>query len=292
MTLTTWLTAIRPKTLPASISPILVGAALALRDGVFNPLLFLLVVLCALFLQISVNLANDLFDGISGVDQADRIGPKRVLNSGLVSERTLYFALFLCSGIAGALGVSIVLLSDWILLVFGGLSLLAVFAYSGGPFPLASHGLGELTVFLFFGLLAVAGSYFAFTGHLSADALVLGCGVGAISAAIMLVNNTRDITTDLRAGKRTLAARLGEHRSVQLYGALLLLGWLCSIAVLPLREQSWLLGLGLAALLWWLWTLTQAMRQAPTKAYNELLAKTALYLFIYSVFCSIALVWR
>jgi len=290
MTLRTWLTAIRPKTLTASISPILVAGALAYRDGAFQPFLFLLILLCALSLQISVNLANDLFDGRSGVDQPDRLGPKRVLNEGLVSARELGYMLWGVSILAALLGLWIVVLSDWVLLLFGLLSLLAVFAYSGGPLPLASNALGEVTVFLFFGVLAVAGAYFALADRVSSEAIIFGCGVGTVSAAIMLVNNVRDIPTDLRAGKRTLAALLGVRASVYLYIALLLLGVVCATTALMSSADKWLLLCIVAVLLWRAVILGQAMQRASGREYNTMLAKTAAFLFIYSVCFSFIIV--
>lgn len=216
-----WFTAIRPKTLPASVSPVLLGAALAFHEGEFKIVIFALTLICAVLLQISVNLANDLFDARSGVDTSERLGPIRVVQSELVSEKQLIAILGFTIAIAGATGLLLVYLSSWILLIFGTLSVLVVFSYSAGPWPLASHAMGEVTVFLFFGLLAVGGSYFVHTQEVNIWAMVFGAAAGLMSAAIMLVNNIRDIQTDSAALKNTLAVRLGDNRARTLYKLLL-----------------------------------------------------------------------
>ena len=217
-----WLLAIRPKTLAASISPILLGSALAYHDGLLRPLSLLLALVCALCLQIAVNLANDWFDGRSGVDTALRQGPVRVTQAGLISPVQLLLGLGLVSAVAIVSGLWLVALSSWGLLVFGLAALLAVFAYSGGPWPLASHAMGEVTVLVFFGWLAVGGSYYVHTLQMNTMVLGFGTVAGLISAAIMLVNNIRDIGTDTPANKRTLAVVLGDNRARQLYVGLLM----------------------------------------------------------------------
>ena len=178
-----WILALRPKTLPASISPILLGSALAYSEASFNVLVFIVALLCAVFLQIAVNLANDLFDAQSGVDGVQRLGPVRVAQSGLISHSKLRIALYSTVSIAALLGLLLCGLSSWWLLLFGLASLLGVFLYSGGPYPLASHGLGEVTVLIFFGWLAVMGSYFVQTNALS----VLALGYGSVRVHRLLI---------------------------------------------------------------------------------------------------------
>lgn len=276
-----WILAIRPKTLPASISPILLGSALAYSESYFNGLVFVVAMLCAIFLQIAVNFANDLFDAQSGVDSDERLGPVRVAQSGLISHHQLTIALYIAVAIAALLGLLLCALSSWWLLVFGAASLLGVFLYSGGPMPLASHGLGELTVLVFFGLLAVVGSYFVQTHLLSGLALGYGLVAGLMSAAIMLVNNIRDITTDAPAGKRTLAVRLGDLRARRLYKLGLVAALVLHLFI------SWPLGL---------WSLLPALAIAPFlrrlllaidhrtgRQLNIQLAQTAQVLLLYCV---------
>ena len=226
-----WVLAIRPKTLPASISPVLLGSALAIHEGQFDYLVFTLTLVCALMLQIAVNLANDLFDAKSGVDSEHRLGPVRVTQSGLVTPAALKTGLLLASLAAAVSGVALAYLSSWLLLVFGIGALLAVFAYSGGPWPLASHALGEVTVFFSFGWLAVGGAYFVQTLTLDMRALGFGTVAGLFSAAIMLVNNIRDIPTDVLANKRTLAVVLGDKSARQLYKALLVASIIAHLVV-------------------------------------------------------------
>jgi 1,4-dihydroxy-2-naphthoate octaprenyltransferase len=229
--LKSWWLAIRPKTLPASISPIILGTALAYQSGYYHGLIFALALVCALFLQIAVNLANDYFDARSGVDTKDRLGPVRVSQSGLISPAAVKLALIVVSILAIVSGVALAWLSSWWLLAFGGAAVLAVFIYSGGPWPLASNALGEITVFFFFGWLAVGGTYFSLSNAISLHILGFGTVAGLLSAAIMLVNNIRDIPTDSAAGKHTLAVILGDHKARMTYRVLLLLAMIVHLVV-------------------------------------------------------------
>ncbi|TCS38905.1 1,4-dihydroxy-2-naphthoate polyprenyltransferase [Reinekea marinisedimentorum] len=226
-----WWLAIRPKTLPASISPIILGTALAYQIGFFDGLLFALALCCALLLQIAVNLANDYFDARSGVDTEHRLGPVRVSQSGLVSPEIVKRALIVVSLLAVAAGIALSWLSSWWLLAFGVGAVVAVFIYSGGPWPLASNAMGEITVFFFFGWLAVGGTYFALAGSINMHVLGFGTVAGLLSAAIMLVNNIRDIPTDSVAGKHTLAVILGDHRARMAYRLLLVAAILVHLVV-------------------------------------------------------------
>jgi 1,4-dihydroxy-2-naphthoate octaprenyltransferase len=208
-----WLLAARPKTLPAALSPVLVGTALAWRDGVFSLLPALAALLGALLLQVSVNLANDYFDYIRGVDQPDRKGPLRVTQSGLLSSGQVRGAMIGTLVIATLLGLYLIAVGGLPILLIGVASILSVLAYSGGPFPLASHGLGDLFVFIFFGLCAVCGTYYVQALTLAPLAVIGAFPVGLLITAILVVNNLRDMESDRRAGKRTLAVILGKQGS-------------------------------------------------------------------------------
>lgn len=283
-----WWLAARPKTLPASVSPILLGSALAFYYGEFRFEIFLLAMLCAMALQVAVNFANDWADAESGVDTAQRLGPARVMQSGMASKQQMLVALVVVSLIAFVSGLVLVMLSHWSLLVFGLLSLLAVFAYSSGPFSIASNGLGEVMVFLFFGLLAVAGTFFAHALTVNWSVFVYASVAGLISAAIMLVNNLRDIPTDAPAGKNTLAVRLGESKTRLLYRVMLV-----SALAIHLLASIWLSP----------WALVPAILIAPMirqrladsqrlqgTELNGLLANTAKLELMYCVFTSVLFV--
>lgn len=229
----------RPKTLSISIAPIIVGSFAAYPNISWQ--LLLLCVICALMLQITVNIANDYFDGLSGVDTHDRVGPKRLTMQKEVCNQRVKLLLVISLFISAASGIFILLNSHWLFTLFGALSLLAALAYSGGPFPLANYGLGELTVFLFFGLLAVLGSFYLQSQFIGFREWIFALMMGLPASAIMLVNNIRDIQTDRLAKKYTLAVRLGFVKSLKL---------LKFLVFTPLAGFVWL-GLG-DHVFWWL----------------------------------------
>ncbi len=212
--------AARVRTLPAAAAPVLVGTALAIQESEFNVAAFLCALLGALFIQIGTNLSNDYSDARRGADAEDRIGPVRVTAGGLVPPRQVLVATYLTFGAAVACGVYLIVVAGWVLLAIGALSILAGVLYTGGPRPYGYEGLGEVFVFLFFGVVAVVGSYYVQIQHLPWEAFVLSVPVGFLAAAILVVNNVRDIESDRRAGKRTLAVRLGRERTRALYAAL------------------------------------------------------------------------
>jgi 1,4-dihydroxy-2-naphthoate polyprenyltransferase len=230
-----WLMAARPRTLPAAVAPVLVGTALAATEGTFKWLTFVAAMLGALFIQVGTNLSNDYSDARRGADTEDRLGPVRVTAGGLVPPRQVLVATYVAFGLAVLAGVYLIVTAGWELLLVGAASILAGVLYTGGPRPYGYEGLGEVFVFLFFGLVAVTGSYFAQVEELTWEAFVLAVPVGLLAASILVVNNVRDLETDRRAGKRTLAVRLGRGRARGLYAALVYLAFLC--APLP-----WLLG--------------------------------------------------
>lgn len=282
-----WVLAVRPRTLPASIGPILLGSALAFSMQGFSLTIFLLCLVCALFLQIAVNLANDYFDAKSGVDSEKRLGPIRVVQSGLLTEQSVLTALTVSCVIAVISGLLIVSLSSLWLLGFGAVSLVAVFAYSAGPKPLASIGLGEITVFLFFGWLAVGGTYYAHTLTLNWMVVVYATIAGLMSAAIMLVNNIRDIITDREAGKSTLAVRLGNLTTRYVYCSVLILSIL--LHGLLVYQSGRVLFLPLLVVLPLVLRLCRLIFLRKGRELNSQLAETAMLGLIYAVMTSIVL---
>jgi 1,4-dihydroxy-2-naphthoate octaprenyltransferase len=221
-----WLMAARIRTLPVAVAPVLVGTALAGFQGVFHPLRFVAALIGAVFIQIGTNLSNDYSDARRGADTEDRLGPVRVTAGGLVPPRRVLVATYLSFGIAVLAGGYLIAVAGWELLLVGAASILAGVLYTGGPRPYGYEGLGEVFVFLFFGIVAVAGSYFVQVKHLEWEAFALAVPVGLIAAAILVVNNCRDIDTDRRAGKRTLAVRLGRDRTRLLFASMVYLAYL------------------------------------------------------------------
>jgi 1,4-dihydroxy-2-naphthoate octaprenyltransferase len=243
-----WLMAARVRTLPAAIAPVLVGTALAGYQHVFHPLRFIAALIGAVFIQIGTNLSNDYSDARRGADTEDRLGPVRVTAGGLLPPRKVLVGTYVAFGIAVAAGLYLAAVAGWGLLAVGAASILAGVLYTGGPRPYGYEGLGELFVFVFFGLVAVAGSYYVQVRHLEWQAVVLAVPIGLLAAAILVVNNVRDVDTDRRAGKRTLAVKLGRPRARILYGAMLLAAFAVPVAVAAAGTLSaWLL-LSLAAL--------------------------------------------
>jgi 1,4-dihydroxy-2-naphthoate octaprenyltransferase len=230
-----WLMAARVRTLPASIAPVLVGTALAGYAGVFYPLRFVAALIGAIFIQVGTNLSNDYSDARRGADAEDRLGPVRVTAGGLVPPGRVLVATYISFGVAVLAGVYLVVVAGWQLLLVGAASILAGVLYTGGPRPYGYEGLGEVFVFLFFGIVAVAGSYFVQVKHLDWEAFALAVPVGLLAAAILVVNNVRDIDTDRRAGKRTLAVRLGRARTRSMFAIVVYLAYL-------LAPVTWLFG--------------------------------------------------
>ena len=205
-----WIMASRPATLPASVAPVVVGTAMAGYRGVLEVLPAAVALVAALLIQVATNLANDYFDYRTGTDTEDRAGPVRVVQAGLLPPRAVLGGTVLALGLAAAAGSYLVWTGGIPILVIGLLALTCAVAYSAGPFPISHHGLGDLFVLLFFGFAAVAGTYWVQAGAFEPDLLLAGLGVGTLTTAVLVVNNLRDIGTDRRAGKRTLAVRLGE----------------------------------------------------------------------------------
>lgn len=221
-----WFLALRPKTLPAAASPVLVGSAVAFYTGKFALLPALAALAGALLLQIGANLANDVYDFQRGADTSFRVGPLRVTQAGLLTPEQVKAGMWLIFGLAALIGVYLTIVAGWPVTVLGVLAILAAIAYTGGPFPLGYHGLGEVFVFLFFGLAAVTGTYFVQALEINWFALAASIPIGLLTCALLTVNNLRDIDTDRISGKMTLAARFGETFARQEFLGLVALAYL------------------------------------------------------------------
>ena len=237
-----WWLAARPPSLPASIGPVLVGNALAARDGSFSLPVFLATLAAAVLLQIGANYANDVFDYLKGADR-NRLGPLRVTQSGLLSVQQMLIGTATVLALAALIGVYLVTVGGWPILAVGALAIICAVAYTAGPLPLAYHGLGDLFAFLFFGVIAVTGSYYLQTAALTWLAFLASLPNACLATCIIIVNNLRDIDTDRSANKRTLAVRIGDRPTRIEYAALMLAAYLVPLAlfVAGVSSSGWLL---------------------------------------------------
>ena len=226
-----WLIAARPRTLPAAVAPVLVGTALAWTKGEINWFAFVAAAFGALFIQVGTNLSNDYSDARRGADTEERLGPVRVTAGGLVPPKQVLIATYASFAMAVLCGVYLIIIAGPVLLLIGAASILAGVLYTGGPRPYGYEGFGELFVFTFFGIVAVTGSYYVQRQALEWEAFALAVPVGLLASAILVVNNVRDLETDRRAGKRTLAVRLGRANTRRLFGAMVVLAY--PTALLP-----------------------------------------------------------
>lgn len=226
----TWILAIRPRTLPAAASGVVMGGALAWHDGFLRLDAMLACLSAALLLQIGSNLANDVFDFERGADTPERLGPTRVTQAGLLTPSQVKFGMAVVFGLAALFGLYLTWLGGLPIIVIGIAAILSAIAYTGGPFPLGYYGLGDFFVFIFFGLASVAGTYYVQAGFISSAAWWMAIPPGLIVTAILVVNNLRDLENDRRAGKRTLAVLLGERGTKIQYALCLTIAYL----ILPL----------------------------------------------------------
>ncbi len=277
-----WVQASRPKTLPAAAAPVLVALAFAWRDDVFHPGAALATLLISLLMQIGANFANDLFDHERGADTAERLGPTRVTASGLISPAQMRWGTALVFGLAILLGVYLISLRGWVVLALGLGILLAALAYTGGPFPYGYYALGDVFVFLSFGLAAVVGTYFALSDSAPAGIWWAATPIGLLIVNILVVNNTRDIPTDKVANKRTLAVLLGRKAMQVEYLACLVGAYLVPVGMSLSGLSSW--G-GLLTLL----SLPQAVAvyreftRSEGRALNKTLAGTAQLALVFAL---------
>ena len=278
--------AARPRTLPAAVAPVLVGTALAISRDDLRPLAFLAALIGSVFIQIGTNLSNDYSDARRGADTEDRLGPVRVTAGGLMPPRRVLIGTYVAFGIAVAAGLYLALVAGWELLLVGAASIAAGVLYTGGPRPYGYEGLGELFVFLFFGVVAVVGSYYVQVEELPWEAFALSVPVGLLAAGILVVNNVRDVDTDRRAGKRTLAVKLGTRRARTLFLVMLAIAYVAPVAIPLAGGLSWWTALPLISipLALPLWQTVRARSDGPSL--NNALAGTGRLLAVFSVLLS------
>jgi 1,4-dihydroxy-2-naphthoate octaprenyltransferase len=215
-----WVLAARPATLPAAVAPVLVGSALAAGDDVFRLDAFVVILFAALAIQVGVNFANDLADARSGADTEARVGPQRAVASGLLTPTQMQRGIALAFGLAAVAGLYLIWLGGWVIAVIGVASIVAALAYTAGPIPYGYFGLGEVFVFVFFGLAATVGTRYVYDRTAPAEAWWAAVAMGLLASAILVANNVRDVHTDAAAGKRTLAVMIGDDAGRRLYAAM------------------------------------------------------------------------
>lgn len=284
-----WLLASRPKTLPAAAAPVIVGTALAYVDDAFDFWPALAALVAALLLQIGSNAANDLYDFIRGADAGERLGPTRVTQAGILTPRQVRAGMFVIFGITALIGLYLVLHAGWPILIIGVAAIISAIAYTGGPFPLGYHGLGDIFVFIFFGLAATAGTYYVQVGSVSPLAWWLAISLGLLIVAILVVNNLRDIESDRLAGKRTLAVRLGQKGTRLeyigcLFGAYAIPFTVWALDIMPVFGLLVYITIPLA------WRCVRAIYQDSGRALNKTLAATGQLSLMFALSFSLGLI--
>ena len=287
-----WLLATRPATLLVGLVPVMVGTALAHAAGTLRVGPALGALWGSVFLQIGSNLANDVFDHEKGADTAERLGPMRVTQAGLLTPRQVKTGMVVSFALAMIAGIYLTAVAGWPIVAIGLVSIAAAIAYTGGPYPLGYNGLGEVFVFVFFGLVAVPGTTFVQAGHVLPAAWLAALPVGALASAVLLVNNVRDVDTDRVAGKRTVVVRFGRGVGVALYLACVVLAGVVPVVMAGLGLATWwaLLPLAVVPLGLRLWRTVGAERSGAVL--NRALAGTARMLFLFGVLFSIGLAQR
>jgi 1,4-dihydroxy-2-naphthoate polyprenyltransferase len=286
-----WLMASRPRTLPAAIAPVLVGTAAAVERVGELPRVggFIAALVGSIFIQIGTNLANDYSDAKRGADTVERLGPVRVTAEGLVAPRRVLVATWIAFGVAVAAGIYLATVAGWVIIVVGIASIAAGVLYTGGPRPYGYAGLGELFVFLFFGLVAVNGSYYVQLEELDWLPFGLSISIGCLATAILVVNNIRDIDTDRRTGKRTLAVRIGREAARRLYVGLVAVAYLALVVTLAANGGPWWAILGFLSAPLALHPARAVMTRTDGPALNGALAGTGALLGAFSLATSAGL---
>lgn len=280
--------AIRPKTLPAGAMPVVIGSALAFAEGVFRPLPATVALICALGIQIATNFINEIYDFRKGADTSERLGPTRTVAAGIISEKIMTQVSIALGVSVFVLGLYLVAIGGWPILLIGVLSLLFAWAYTGGPFPIAYSGLGDVFVFIFFGLVAVGGTFYVQALSLPFPVLVAAAAPGAFSVCILLVNNIRDIDTDRKVGKMTLPARIGATAARALYVTLTVLAYAVPFWLVRAGYSPWCLLSILSAPL--AIGMVRTLYASEGRALNAVLAGTGKVLTVHGLLFSLGLV--
>lgn len=286
-----WLEASRPKTLPAAVIPVMVGTALATAHGSANYVNAAICLIFALLVQIGTNFANDYFDFVQGADTPARVGPRRAVAAGLIAPRTMLVATWLVLGLAFAVGLLLVREGGWVLLPIGIVSIVCAIAYTGGPFPLGYNGLGDLFVFIFFGLVAVGATFYVQAGVVTPDVVSCAAAIGLLAANILVANNYRDVETDARAGKKTLVVRFGRKFAAWQYGLSHLVALLCPAALFAIGGYRWPILLPLVLIPVASRLTHRLMASCDPAEQIALLARTAGYLALFGVLLSVGVVF-
>jgi 1,4-dihydroxy-2-naphthoate polyprenyltransferase len=285
-----WLMASRPRTLTAAMTPVVVGTALALRAHAFNAPLALAALIAAILIQIGANFANDLYDFKKGADTPDRLGPTRVTSAGLLAPRTVEIGMWLTFGLAALFGLYLIYAGGWPILAIGVASILAGIAYTGGPVPLGYIGLGDLLVFVFFGLAAVGGTFYVQAHTATPPVFFAAAAIGVLTTNILVVNNVRDADTDRAAGKRTLAVLLGRNAARGEYAVLLLVAYATPFVLwLAFAMSPWVL-LALLSLPLAVRLARTVLTAADGPAMNQALAGTAQLLAVYGLLLAVGII--
>jgi 1,4-dihydroxy-2-naphthoate octaprenyltransferase len=274
--------ACRPHTLPIAMSPVLVGTACAYAAGSARWLPALAALVAALLLQVAANLANDVFDHARGADNEERLGPTRVVQAGLLPARRVTGGVLVSLGLALLVGCYLAWVGGWPIVVIGLASMLSAVAYTAGPYPLGYHGLGDLFVLLFFGFVAVMGTTFVQVGHVPELAGWASVPVGTLATAVLVVNNLRDLATDARAGKRTLAVRLGRRGAIAEFLLMLGVAYLVPLLLIVAGRSGPWVALPLLTLPFGL-LLARRVAHGHAEVLNRCLADTARLLFAYAI---------
>ncbi len=277
-----WIAGARPKTLPAAIAPVIVGTAFAGYNAQLTN--FLLALIVGVALQVGVNYANDYSDGIKGTDN-DRIGPMRLVGSGAASPESVKRAAYLSFLLAAGAGLILSARTNWLLILIGALAIIAAWTYTGGQKPYGYFALGEVAVFIFFGLVATIGTYYVQVNSISLEVFLAAIAMGSLASALLVVNNLRDLAKDAAAGKITLAVRLGDKQSRNLYKALLLIPLLIAILLLPASPYFLLAAAAAPSIRS---SIKAVSSGASGGALIELLAKTGRIQMIYGLALSLA----
>lgn len=283
-----WLLATRPKTLPAGTVPVVLGSSIAFCDGKLNILIAVLCLLCSAFMQIIANFVNEIYDFKRGADTKERTGPQRMVASGIISAKEMSVGAIVLGIITVILGGIIILNSGIWILITGVVALIFAWLYTGGPYPLAYHGLGDICVLIFFGLVAVNGTYYAQTLELSPICLLASFAPGFLSMNILGINNFRDIDTDKKAGKFTLSTKLGRENCIFLYRSLMMLAFIVPVVLYVIKSSVMFL-FPLALIPFGL-KLINDMKTKNGTALNSVLAGTGQMVFFHGILSSLGFI--